>query len=228
VAAEPQRVTALRRPLLGLSNPSRSYLQSSSAILGRLTQSLGSSSLSELFPDHRSPASVKKRVHSAMDSIPSRVPRHLLDRPACYGRITDFPETLSPFNDILELAPCRASCSTLTPVPLSGFLNLSAVSQQTRVPRPYFIPQPFVGFLLQSFPLTKIVFTSLEATCSPAVIHQAAKTTTIGALLPPVSLTRVLLARLPCSTNSYGSPFHRPKPASQSPRTPSDTLPTYT
>jgi hypothetical protein len=38
----------------------------------------------------------------------------------------------------------------------------------------------------------------------------------------------MLLARLPCSTNSYGSPFHRPKPASQSPRTPSDTLPTYT
>jgi hypothetical protein len=31
------------------------------------------------------------------------------------------------------------------PVPLSGFLNLSAVSQQTRVPQPCFVLQPFLG-----------------------------------------------------------------------------------
>jgi hypothetical protein len=43
-----------------------------------------------------------------------------------------------------------------TPVQLSCFLNLSAVSQQTQASRPYFVPQPFVSLLLQSIPLTEI------------------------------------------------------------------------
>jgi len=42
------------------------------------------------------------------------------------------------------------------PVPLSGSLNLSAVSWQTRVSRAYFIPLPSVGFSLQSVPLAGI------------------------------------------------------------------------
>jgi hypothetical protein len=43
--------------------------------------------------------------------------------------------------------------SNTAPVPLSGFLNLSAVSWQARVPRPCFMPQPFLGASLQSLPL---------------------------------------------------------------------------
>jgi len=44
-----------------------------------------------------------------------------------------------------------------TPVPLSGFLNLSAVSWQARVPRPYFVPQPFVIATFKAFPSTTVV-----------------------------------------------------------------------
>jgi len=44
-----------------------------------------------------------------------------------------------------------------TPVPLSGFLNLSAVSWQARVPRPYFVPQPFVIAAFRAFPSTTVV-----------------------------------------------------------------------
>jgi len=40
-------------------------------------------------------------------------------------------------------------------VPLSGFLNPSAVSWQTQIPRPCFVPQPFLGFPLRSVPLRK-------------------------------------------------------------------------
>jgi hypothetical protein len=51
----------------------------------------------------------------------------------------------------------RDGLSPTIPVPLSGFLNLSAVSQQARVPRPCFVPQPFLKAPLQSLPLTRIV-----------------------------------------------------------------------
>jgi hypothetical protein len=50
--------------------------------------------------------------------------------------------------------------ATPTPVPLSGFLNLSAVSWQPRVSRPCFMPQPFLGFSLQSLPLAGIAHPS--------------------------------------------------------------------
>jgi hypothetical protein len=56
-------------------------------------------------------------------------------------------------------------------VPLSGFLNPSAVSWQTRVPRPYFVPQPFLGFPLRSVPLRRVARPSrgrwLPCSCPP-------------------------------------------------------------
>jgi hypothetical protein len=61
-----------------------------------------------------------------------------------------------------------------TPVPLSGFLNLSAVSWQTRASRPCFMPQPFLGFSLQSLPLTGIARPSRGRFCSLVVIHPRA------------------------------------------------------
>jgi hypothetical protein len=45
-------------------------------------------------------------------------------------------------------------------VPLSGFLNLSAVSWHTRASWPCFVPQPFLGSPLQSFSLTEIAHLS--------------------------------------------------------------------
>ena len=50
--------------------------------------------------------------------------------------------------------------SSATSVPLSGFLNLSAVSWQTRASRPCLVPQPFVGSSLQSLPLAGIAYPS--------------------------------------------------------------------
>jgi len=42
-----------------------------------------------------------------------------------------------------------------TLVPLSGFLNLSAVSWQTQTSWPCFVPQPFLGFSFRDFPSQK-------------------------------------------------------------------------
>lgn len=55
------------------------------------------------------------------------------------------PSTTSP-----GLAPHAAGTSTPTAVPLAGFLSLSAVCQHTRASRPCFVPQPSLGFSLQS------------------------------------------------------------------------------
>jgi len=49
---------------------------------------------------------------------------------------------------------------TPAPVPLSGFLNLSAVSWQVRASRPCLMPQPFLGSPLQSLPLVEIAYPS--------------------------------------------------------------------
>jgi hypothetical protein len=214
---------------MGLSNPPRSYLQPSSAILGRLTHSLGSCSLSELFPDYRSPASVKKRAHSAVDSIPSRVPRYLFDRPACYGRITDFPETLLPFNGILELAPY-----TKRAVPCSLQFRSQAFSTSQRFPSRL----KFHGLIScrnRSWAFSFRAFPSRRS-CLPLSRPHAPLQLFTGLRRQQRSAPyyhrfprrTCRWARLPCFTDSYGSPFHRPKPASRSPRTPSDTLPTYT
>jgi len=64
-------------------------------------------------------------------------------------------ESFDLFNGILARAPCGRLVH-VRPVPPSGFLNLSAVSQQARVPRPCFVPQPFLGPPLQSLPLAGI------------------------------------------------------------------------
>jgi hypothetical protein len=60
------------------------------------------------------------------------------------------PSTTSPGEPRMKRAPPRAS------VPLPGFLSLSAVSQQARVPRPCFVPQPFVIADLQGVPLAPV------------------------------------------------------------------------
>jgi len=87
------------------------------------------------------------QVHSALVWIPSRVSHPLSDRPACRPELTVPLGSSTPFNGIPQLAPCDAGCPFPAPVPLSGFLNLSAVSWQARVPRPCFMPQPFLGCL---------------------------------------------------------------------------------
>jgi hypothetical protein len=119
------------------------------------------------------PLNLTIKVHSPVKLIPSRVSRHLLTaRPV--GRVSTplrfpVPSTVSPCEPHMERAV------NLAPVPLSGFHSLSAVSWQARVSRPCFVPQPFLGSSLQSFPLAKSAHPS-RGHCSLAAIHQHAET----------------------------------------------------
>jgi len=72
----------------------------------------------------------------------------------------DFPGFPTPFNGVTRASPDYGWLSLATPVPLSGFLNLSAVSWHARTSRVYFAPQPFLGFSLQSVPLAGITHLS--------------------------------------------------------------------
>jgi hypothetical protein len=103
-----------------------------------------------------------------------------------------------------------------TPVPLPGFLNLSAASQQTRVSRPCFMPQPFLGFSLQSLPLAEIAHPSrghIAPLWSSTRVLDAASWT----LSPPVSPTPTLSRGCLVPHVDYGLPFHAPKHASRPP-----------
>ena len=71
-----------------------------------------------------------------------------------------FPWVSAPFNGILDLAPVWSELSALTPVPLSGFLNLSAVSALIEFHGLVSCRNRSWTALLQSFPLVKIVYPS--------------------------------------------------------------------
>jgi len=111
-----------------------------------------------------------------------------------------------------------------TPVPLSGFLYLSAVSQQTQASRPCFVPLPFLRFLLQSFPLTKgrapLSRPTAPLRLSTGVLERASRDLVTVRFADAHALTQ-----LPGSPNDYGLPFHIPstastgKPASTTSRT---------
>jgi hypothetical protein len=57
----------------------------------------------------------------------------------------DSPKVPGPLQRNPPRKPHRRRAVTLASVPLSGFLNLSAVSWQPRTPWPCFVPQPFLG-----------------------------------------------------------------------------------
>lgn len=60
-------------------------------------------------------------------------------------------EVLRPFDDVTRTSPRLQRSVRPAAVPLSGFLDLSAVSWHVRASRPCFMPLPPVGFTLQSF-----------------------------------------------------------------------------
>jgi hypothetical protein len=78
------------------------------------------------------------------------------------------PSTTSP-----GLAPSAADRPASVAVPPSGFLNLSAVSWHARASRPCFVPQPPVGFSLQSLTLRQGRVRLSASPCSLAVLHRA-------------------------------------------------------
>jgi hypothetical protein len=76
--------------------------------------------------------------------------RHILPAARPYGTGSGFLEVLCPYDDVTRTSPDRSGPSWPTTVPLSGFLDLSAVSWHVRAWRPCFVPPPPVGFSLQS------------------------------------------------------------------------------
>jgi hypothetical protein len=102
----------------------------------------------------------------------------------------------------------------------SQVFSTSQRFQRARVARPCFVPQPFLGFSLQSLPLTEIVYPFRGHLCSPAVIHRRAGLPVSAALSPPVSPTPALSTQLPGSPDGYGLPFHESRPASRLPWAP--------
>jgi hypothetical protein len=107
-----------------------------------------------------------------LESIPSRVftscrPADPLG-PAPTPTRFFAPSTTSP-----GLAPLRRVRPSPVAVPLPGFLNLSAVSWHARAPRPCFMPQPPVGFSLQSLAPRRGRVRLSASPCSLAVLHRA-------------------------------------------------------
>jgi len=80
-------------------------------------------------PAHRSPKVERRWVHSTRELYPSRV-LATSNGPARAG--TDFLKVSTPFIGIHALAPYGVSRPRLTPGPLTGFLNPSAVYARTR------------------------------------------------------------------------------------------------
>lgn len=72
---------------------------------------------------------------------------------------------------------------------------------------PCFVPQPFLGHLLQGVPLTKIALTPLEAASSLAVIHQTHPTSQARPYHRRFPGRPRLSTRLPISPDGYELPF---------------------
>jgi hypothetical protein len=127
------------------------------------------------------------KVHTPMKSCPLRVRR---SSSACrpVGRRFDSPRSSVPSTASPGLAPRWSGSSVSTPVPLSGFLNLSAVSWHTQASWPCFMPQPFLGSSLQSSSPTRIAHPSrgrwLPCSYPPACVKRAGPRRS-----PPVSPT---------------------------------------
>jgi len=132
----------------------------------------GCAALSRGCPDLPSPGRMNARDHVPLESIPSRVftscrPADPLG-PAPTPTRFSAPSTASP-----GLVPYAAARPPSAAVPLSGFHNLSAVSWQARASRPCFMPQPPMGFSLQSLAPRRGRVRLSASLCSLAVLHRA-------------------------------------------------------
>jgi hypothetical protein len=118
---------------------------------GRRARGFGSFTCPSV-PTAAGPLYLATKVHSPLKIFPYRVSSRSLDLPSCRSAFNFLrflvPPTISP-----GIAPCDVGCPTPTSVPLSGFLNLSAVSWQAQASWPCFVPQPVPGILpFERFP----------------------------------------------------------------------------
>jgi hypothetical protein len=100
--------------------------------------------------------------------------------------------------------------SAPTSVPLSGFLNLPAVSWQSQVSRPCFVPPPFLGFSLQSLPLTGIACPS-RGRFAPLQLSTRVLERRLLVLVTAGFLDSRARTQSPDSPADYGLPFHTPE-----------------
>jgi len=102
-------------------------------------------------------------------------------------------------------------------VPLSGFLNPSAVSWQTRVPRPCFVPQPPLIATFRAFPSLAVVHPS-RGDWLPCRYPPACNDAPPPTLSPAVSPTPTPESAVAWFPRRLWVPFPRArKPASRSP-----------
>jgi hypothetical protein len=96
---------------------------------------------------------------------------------------------------------------TSAPAPLSGFLNLSAVSWQAQASRPCFMPQPFLGFLPSESSPRRRSLTPLEAAWLPCSYPPTCGDVRPDSLSPPVSPTPTLSRGCLVPSAGYGLPL---------------------
>jgi hypothetical protein len=192
-------------------------VQLSSALVGLQTRAPGSFSSVRavpLLPSLKScdVSSFSREANPLQSSSPPS------GRPTCRSDPTSLeflvPSTASP-SEPHE----RTGCPFPAQVPLSGFLNLSAVSWQTRVPRPCFMPQPFLRPPFRGFPSQRSR-TPLEAASSLRLVTDVpcrARRGLVTAAFPdaPHLHTVGLVPATTMSSLSTGDG----SPASRSPRT---------
>jgi hypothetical protein len=99
------------------------------------------------FSQATGPQCLATLVHTPVELCPSRVcSRFPSALPTCRPAFR-LPQVSGPFNGNTQASPMWSEEFSLAPVPLSGFLNPSAVSWQPRASRPCFVPQPVPGIL---------------------------------------------------------------------------------
>lgn len=125
-------------------------------------------------------------------------------------RPDQLPRFSAPSTTSLGQAPNGVDHPRPLPVPLSGFPNLSAVSQRVRVSRPCFMPQPF-GITPSKVSPRKNRAPLPGPLLLPCGYPPTCRLAAARALSPPVSTTPTRSARLPSFPDDYELPFHAPE-----------------
>jgi len=165
--------------------------------------------LSEVFPLQPVPKVLRQRFMPPCSYWPFQSLYALNHPRRPVRRHFDFPRSLTPSTASLWPAPCEVGCFMPASVPLSGFLNPSAVSWLNLRFAALFRAATVPGTSLQSVPLARIARPSQDP-LAPAVIHPRAVAHCFRRS-PTVSPTPTLSRARPASPINYGHPFHRPE-----------------
>jgi hypothetical protein len=163
--------------------------------------------LSGVFLDSPSPASCDVgSFHPGSDPLQSPSPSSRPSGPSA-GSVS--PEVSLPFNGILERAP-RGTGRPTPPRFRSQVFSTSQRFQPARVPRPCFMPQPFLGFL-PSEPSPHRDRVPLSRPLAPLQSSTDVLDSSPSQPFTPGFPDVHALAQLPGSPGGYGFPFRRRK-----------------